>query len=122
MKKIEQYFKRHNIDYDLNYNPHTNIYTLVTFDVPPIFNIKGVKVLHFNPYINTAQYITEEDNEILEQYNNYQFVLVNLFYKVRTDGIKAGKADPAATQDAVKAQYEYATKHNCINVFNNIYQ
>lgn len=122
MKKIESYFIKNGIDYELSYNPYVGIYKLITLDEEPHYNIKGVKVDYTNFYIGVVHYVTEEDAEKLEIYNKYQFALNMLFYSVRSKALEAGEPDTKATQDAVKAQYEYATKHNCINVFNNIYQ
>lgn len=122
MKKIEAYFIKNGIDYELKYNPYINIYTLITLDADARYNIKGVKVHYQNYHLRVVHYVTEEDEAKIDTYNKHQFAINMLFYSARKKALEEGATEAKATQDAVKAQYEYATKHNCINVFNNIYQ
>lgn len=122
MRKVETFFKKNNIDYDLYFDARTGVYLVITSGIEPYYNIKGVKIRHYNPWAGSVQYVSYEDDETIESYNRALFALSNLFYKVRAEEKNAGKTDAAAVQAAIKSQYEYATKHDCINVFNNIYQ
>ena len=121
MHKVETFFKKNNIDYDLFFDSRTGVYLVHTIGIKPYYNIKGVTVHFCDWRYETVKYIADDDKEIYEAYNHALFTLSNLFYKVIDDEKKAGKNEPAAIQEAIKAQYEYATEHNCIKVFNDIY-
>lgn len=121
MRKVETFFKKNNINYSLYFDARAGVYLVETIGIEPYFKIKGVKVHHYNPWLESVRYISEEDAATLEKYNHYLFSLNMLFYKVMADEKKAGKNEPAAIQEAIKAQYEYATEHDCIKVFNDIY-
>lgn len=49
MRKVETFFKKNNIDYDLYFDARTGVYLVITSGIEPYYNIKGVKIRHYNP-------------------------------------------------------------------------
>lgn len=69
--------------------------------------------IDFNMYTMTAHIMDNSDYEANEAYNTAKSELHNIFWSA----IHSGKNQ----QEAKTSQYEYAVKHNIVDVFNGIY-
>ena len=69
--------------------------------------------IDFNVYTMTAHIMNKSDYEADRAYNTAKTDLINVFWQ----SIHNGKNQ----QEAKKIQYEYAVKHNIVDVFNGIY-
>ena len=69
--------------------------------------------IDFNVYTMTAHVMNKSDYEADRAYNTAKTDLINVFWQ----SIHSGKNQ----QEAKTSQYEYAIKHNRIDVFNGIY-
>ena len=69
--------------------------------------------IDFNVYTMTAYIMNNADYEANEAYNTAKSELHNIFWSA----IHSGKNQ----KEAKASQYEYALKHNLIDIFNGIY-
>ena len=69
--------------------------------------------IDFNVYTMTAHVMNKSDYEADRAYNTAKTDLINVFWQ----SIHSGKNQ----QEAKTSQYEYAVKHNIVDVFNKIY-
>ena len=69
--------------------------------------------IDFNMYTMTAHIMDNSDYEANEAYNTAKSELHNIFWSA----IHSGKNQ----NEAKASQYEYALKHNIVDVFNGIY-
>ena len=69
--------------------------------------------IDFNIYTMTAYIMNNADYEADRAYNTAKTDLINIFWSA----IHNGKNQ----QEAKTSQYEYAVKHNIVDVFNGIY-
>ena len=69
--------------------------------------------IDFNVYTMTAYVMNKSDYEADRVYNTAKTDLINVFWQ----SIHNGKNQ----QEAKTSQYEYAVKHNIVDVFNGIY-
>ena len=69
--------------------------------------------IDFNVYTMTAHVMNKSDYEADRAYNTAKSDLINVFWQ----SIHSGKNQ----QEAKTSQYEYAVKHNIVDVFNGIY-
>lgn len=69
--------------------------------------------IDFNVYTMTAHIMNKSDYEADRAYNTAKTDLINVFWQ----SIHNGKNQ----QEAKTSQYEYALKHNLIDIFNGIY-
>ena len=69
--------------------------------------------INFNVYTMTAYVMDKSDYEANKAYNTAKTDLINVFWQ----SIHNGKNQ----QETKKIQYEYAVKHNIVDVFNGIY-
>ena len=69
--------------------------------------------IDFNVYTMTAHIMNKSDYEADRAYNTAKTDLINVFWTA----IHNGKNQ----QEAKTSQYEYAVKHNIVDVFNGIY-
>lgn len=69
--------------------------------------------IDFNAYTMTAYVMDNSDYEADKTYNTAKTDLINIFWQ----SIHSGKNQ----QEAKTSQYEYAVKHNIVDVFNAIY-
>ena len=69
--------------------------------------------INFNVYTMTAHIMNNADYEANKAYNTAKTDLINAFWQ----SIHNGKNQ----QEAKTSQYEYAVKHNIVDVFNGIY-
>ena len=69
--------------------------------------------IDFNLYTMTAYVMNNSDYEADKAYNTAKTDLINVFWQSIHDGKNQ--------QEAKASQYEYAVKHNIVDVFNGIY-
>ena len=69
--------------------------------------------IDFNVYTMTAHVMNKSDYEADKAYNTAKTDLINIFWSA----IHSGKNQ----NEAKTSQYEYAVKHNIVDVFNAIY-
>ena len=69
--------------------------------------------IDFNVYTMTAYIMNKSDYEADRAYNTAKTDLINVFWQSIHDGKNQ--------QEAKASQYEYAVKHNIVDVFNGIY-
>ena len=69
--------------------------------------------IDFNVYTMTAHIMNKSDYEADKAYNTAKTDLINVFWQSIHDGKNQ--------QEAKTSQYEYALKHNIVDVFNGIY-
>ena len=69
--------------------------------------------IDFNAYAMTACIMDNSDYEVDKTYNTAKTDLINIFWSA----IHSGKNQ----NEAKTSQYEYAVKHNIVDVFNAIY-
>ena len=69
--------------------------------------------IDFNVYTMTAHVMNKSDYEADRAYNTAKTDLINIFWSA----IHSGKNQ----NEAKTSQYEYAVKHNIVDVFNGIY-
>lgn len=69
--------------------------------------------IDFNMYTMTAYIMNNSDYEADRAYNTAKTDLINVFWQSIHDGKNQ--------QEAKASQYEYAVKHNIVDVFNGIY-
>ena len=69
--------------------------------------------IDFNMYTMTAHIMNKSDYEADKTYNTAKTDLINVFWQSIHDGKNQ--------QEAKINQYEYAVKHNIVDVFNTIY-
>ena len=69
--------------------------------------------INFNVYTMTAHIMNKSDYEADRAYNTAKTDLINVFWQSIHNGQNQ--------QEAKTSQYEYAIKHNIVDVFNGIY-
>lgn len=116
--KIETILNRKNLDYKV-----FDVYGRKVYRVNKWLDleIKGFKRHDSSVFQDWTEYARPEDSEEIKRLNNCHSLLVDAFFTTMNECMKNGLDSRAAQNEGVKREYELATEHDCICVFNAIY-
>ena len=83
--------------------------------------IKGYKRHDSSVFQDWTEYARPEDSDEIKRLNKCHGLLVDAFFTTMNECLKNGLDSRTAQNESVKKEYELATAHNCICVFNAIY-
>lgn len=116
--KIETLLNKENLDYNV-----FEVYGRKVYRVNKWTNkeIKGYTRHDSSVFQDWTEYARPEDSEEIKRLNKCHDLLVDNFFMTLQECIKNGLDSRTAQNEGVKREYELATEHNCICVFNAIY-